>query len=231
MLVVILYSPIGSPENYVQNSFYPENQGVSFSGKIQNASRGSKFGGNNSSPAFTSPISLSENINFSNNPTISIEDNSIEVAQPEYKSVNRNTPKYAVANTSRYSNTSSDINNTNYSVTSKGSSIISKENSSGGSIGGGMGNSGAVIIGKTSDDNNSNPQLNGFIALNSIDLTIFSDLTPKQGAGYTPGSGATDPGEDPIGEPIPVPDGFWLLLLMAIGYTAMKYFKKKPQTV
>jgi len=114
-----------------------------------------------------------------------------------------------------------------YSVTSK-SNVMQNEKNSGGSLGGSLG---ATIISQTKNENNTNPQLNEFIALNSIDLSIFSDLTPKQGGGYTPGSGATDPGEDPTEEPLPVPDGFWLLLFMAIGYAAFKYLKKEPQTV
>jgi hypothetical protein len=186
---------------------------------------------NNSSPSFTSQNSLSASNNFSTSPTISLENKNIVVADPVYNTVNKNTLKYTVSNASKYTDIPLTINNTNYTVQSKRNNIISNQNNTGGSTGGGIVNAGTAIVGKTTEDNNSNPQINRFIALNNIDLSIFNDYSSKQGVGYTPGSGATDPGEDPTEEPIPVPDGFWVMLMMAAGYTAMKFFKKKPQTV
>lgn len=233
LLVAVLYSPIGSPENYIHNAYFIENQGVNFSGKIQNASRVSKYTNNYSVPSsFGSDNVLGESRKLANNPTISLDESKIEVAVPVYNSEKKNTANYKVSNPSSSSNNSSTINNATYSIQSKSNTIVPEHNNSGGGVVGGMGYNGGVIIGKTSDDdNNNNPEPNGFIALNNLDLSVFSDLTPKQGGGYSPGSGATDPGEDPIGQPIPVPDGFWLLLMMAAGYTATKYLKRKPQIV
>jgi len=236
MLVLILYSPIGSPENYVHNTYFIENQGVSFAGRIQNAPRAVNFSTDNSTSAFNTQNSIIANNSFANSPTISLDDNNINVATPDYKSVNHSTnnaSRYAVANASSYTNSVSTLsNNTAYNIQSNSSNIISNQNNSGSSFGGGMGNVGSIIIGKTNNENNPTPQLNGFIALNDIDLTVFDDLTSKQG-GTTSENGGMSPGGDPSSEsdPIPVPDGFWLLLMMVLGYTAFKYLKKKYQTI
>lgn len=225
LFVGILYSPIGSPEAYGNSHYFKQKLGVSFSGKILNASKSRRFGGSHSEPNGISMNNMGASTDFSSNPNISIDDNNIDAKVPEYSSVKKNTAKYVVANT----NTSSDSNNGNasYAVSVK-SNVISNQNSGGASGGDGIGNAGVAIIGKTSSGNdNQDPQPNGFAALN-VDLSIFNDLTTRQSGGaYTPGAGATDPGEDPIGPPIPVPDGFWLLLFMAVGYTSFKYIKRK----
>ncbi|MEI7501794.1 MAG: hypothetical protein WCJ61_00775 [Paludibacter sp.] len=224
LFVVILYSPIGSSDNYSQSQYFAPNQGVSFSGRILNASRNRSFNSNGSGSGLMSMNGLGSSADFKENPNISIENNNIDATMPEYNSTKKSTAKYSVANTN---SAGSSHENATYAVSMK-SNVISNQNS-GASGGGGIGNGSAAIIGKTSEGNNdnSNPQLNGFIALN-VDLSVFSDLTTtKAGVGYTPGSGATDPGEDPIGEPIPVPDGFWMLLFMAVGYSGLKMFKRK----
>jgi len=223
LFVGILYSPIGSPESYLQNHNFAQRQGVSFSGKILNASRSRSFSNIQSNSGAISMSNFGSSVDFKENTSISIENNNIDVTIPEYNSAKTNTAKYTVAN----SNTDvTTRENTTYAVSMK-SDVISNQNSGGATGGGGIGNDGAAIIGKTSNGNdNTNPQLNGFIALN-VDLSVFSDLTTtKAGVGYTPNSGATDPGEDPIGEPIPVPDGFWLLLFMAVGYSSLKMYKR-----
>ena len=224
LFVVILYSPIGSPDNYMQSSYFAPNQGVSFSGRILNASRNRSFSINNSTTGLLSMNGLSSSADFKENPNISIENNNIDVTIPEYNSEKKNSAKYAVANTYSSDNTHA---NTTYAVSDKSNSI-STQNSGSASGGGGIGNGGTAIIGKTSNDNNNNnPEPTGFTAL-TVDLAVFSDLTTtKSSVDYLPGSGATDPGEDPIGEPIPVADGFWVLLFMAIGYTSMKFIKRK----
>jgi hypothetical protein len=72
-------------------------------------------------------------------------------------------------------------------------------------------------------------------SLTDNDITsIIADLTTldntiknRQGIGYNPNSGATSPGEDPIGDPIPFGDGWLYMLFLAIGYTAWKVYKLK----
>ena len=223
LFVMILYSPIGSPENYVQSRYSSNIQGVSFSAKILNASKIKSTSSNYSESGLISMNIIGSNSNLQTDPNVNIEDKNINVTIPEYNSGKQNTAKYAVVNTN-----TSDANHetATYSVAAK-SDIVSNQNTGGFSGGGGIANAGGAIIGKTSNGNNNpNPQPTGFAAL-SVDLSIFSDLTTRQGGGYTAGSGATDPGEDPIIDPVPVPDGFWLLLLMAVGYTSLKFLKRK----
>src|SRR5450759_1973386 len=40
LLLVVLYSPIGSPDLYKQRKYFIENQGVNFNGGIKNAPKG-----------------------------------------------------------------------------------------------------------------------------------------------------------------------------------------------
>jgi hypothetical protein len=56
------------------------------------------------------------------------------------------------------------------------------------------------------------------------DLTTVQDptVTTRQGASAGALDGGTDPGGDPTGPPIPVGDGYWLLMLMAAGYAFWK---------
>ena len=112
LFVGILYSPIGSPDSYVQTSYYLQNQGVNFSGKIQNASKMSNLSVSKSSPSFKTQNNFSGDNSFSSSPTISLENKSIEVAEPEYNSDKKNAPKYAVSNASKYTNSSSSITTT-----------------------------------------------------------------------------------------------------------------------
>lgn len=63
------------------------------------------------------------------------------------------------------------------------------------------------------------------VAMNT-DVTSLENSFNRQSVGYTAGSGATDPGGDPTGDPIPVGDGWPLLLLFVSVYLCWKNFKK-----
>ena len=121
----------------------------------------------------------------------------------------------------------STVASSNMTLSSQSGQVFSNNKS--GSSSGGHGGSIASVLPSTifrSKTNNETEPQNGFTALNT-DLTSSDDLTASQGGGYTPGSGATDPGEDPLENPIPVSDGFWLLMLMAIAYSYFLFVKKK----
>ena len=49
LFVVILYSPIGSPNDYVESQYFAKRQEVYFTGKILNASKTRKFSISNQS--------------------------------------------------------------------------------------------------------------------------------------------------------------------------------------
>jgi len=58
--------------------------------------------------------------------------------------------------------------------------------------------------------------------------TLFEGyLNNRQSIGYSSNTGASDPGEDPIGSPIPVGDNCIFLLFLALGYVLWKEKCKK----
>ena len=59
----------------------------------------------------------------------------------------------------------------------------------------------------------------------SADIKSFDNNNTLRGVDYLPNTGATDPGDDPLGPPIPVPDGYGFLLLLGVVYFAIKRFK------
>jgi len=206
LLVAKFYSPISSPESNLPNSYFAKNKGVSFSERIANSPAFGGFGMHNSSSSL-----LRSRNSYSDQPIMSFNNNYI--ANTEYPS----------SETELSSN-----KNTTYSIQNIPIDVLPKQ-STNAAAPIGMG-SAISIVGKSTNDDGSNPQLNGFLAISNLDLSVFDELTPRQGGDYEPGSGATDPGEDPTEEPIPVPDGFWVLLAMLIAYAGIKYIKKKPLT-
>jgi hypothetical protein len=83
---------------------------------------------------------------------------------------------------------------------------------------------GAVVVGTTRQNNSSgdNATSSGVVAMNT-DFTVLANR--QQSNNYTPFSGATDPGDAPVGPPIPIGDGWIFLLLLAVGYTGWKKFR------
>lgn len=59
----------------------------------------------------------------------------------------------------------------------------------------------------------------------TADVKSFENNNTLRGVDYSPNTGATDPGDDPIGPPIPVPDGFGFLLLLGAVYLLYKRVK------
>ena len=131
-------------------------------------------------------------------------------------------------NSSSPSGVSSDIGGR--SVSSVGSSSLSSRNNSGGSSSGSSMSGMGTFSGKSSKSGVSS-QSTGMASL-STDLTGTSDNSGnKQSVGYTPGSGATDPGDDPTGDPIPVGDGWIFLLVLASVYGVWKGAKYRHSTI
>lgn len=224
LLVAMLYSPIGSPENYISSNSYGQHQGVTFSGKILNSPSSKSFAKNSSSGIFsgssiatTASLPTASSLPNSSFATTSASLNNL-ATPATVGSFTKRTANYAVATSSE----SAVSSNASYAVQS-GSTYSNEIKTSSGGFAGGQG---VTFSGRTSRNSTNTNTQTGFTALN-IDMTIFKDLNTSQGGGYTPGSGATDPGEDPIGNPIPVSDGYWFLLLMAVGYGYFKFFKKK----
>ena len=187
LALVIVYSPIGSPDLYTGNKYIVYNQGVNFSGGIANAPKVHNYAEQNITP-----------------------DLGIPAYTPEQKS-------YYVHSAG---GTSKINNGTNYSVSTPATGRT------GTTSGGGGGVSGIATFGFSRSTQSNPASANsgvGSISLTS-DLTTVQDptVTTKQGASAGALDGGTDPGGDPTGPPIPVGDGYWLLMLMAAGYAFWK---------
>lgn len=189
LALVIVYSPIGSPELYTGNKYIVYSQGVNFSGGIANAPKVHNY-----TEQYETP------------------DLGIPAYTPEQKTYTVNS---STASTSKINN------GTNYSVSTPvtGRTGITSSN-------GGGGVSGIATFG-FSRSTQSNPTSQntavGSISLTN-NLTTIQDptVTTRQGASAGALDGGTDPGGDPTGPPIPVGDGYWLLMLLAAGYAFWK---------
>ena len=182
LALVIVYSPIGSPDLYTNNQYIVYNQGVNFNGGIANAPKSHSYGEQNDLP---------------------------EVGLPTYTPA----PKTYTVNSSASSSTVTN-NQSSYSVSAP-SNI--RTSTSGSSAGGAV--TGIATFGSgRSSQNNAIDQNTGVSSLTlSSDLSGLQNtaVTTKQAASQTTLDGGTDPGGDPTGPPIPVGDGYWILMLMA----------------
>ena len=184
LLLIVIYSPIGSPDLYKHQIYYNQNQGVNFSGAIENAPR-------------VGNISTNEN-------------NDISI--PTYTAPRKNYSTYSVDAPKKNNSSAAST------VGSASGKTVSKQNNTTGN-GGSFGGS-SFSSSRKKADNNVSQQIG--VNTFSTDLSLNGDSTTRQSVDYTPGSGATDPGEDPEGPPIPVGDGYWFLMLLAVGYLVWK---------
>jgi len=82
-----------------------------------------------------------------------------------------------------------------------------------------------------SSGNNSGASSYGFIALATDVSSDGSTSSGASAADPTLINGATDPGGDPIGDAIPVSDGWIFMLMMVMGYAGFKDLKRKKLQV
>ena len=197
LLLVVLYSPIGSPDLYSNRQYFSANQGVVFDGAvIENAPSVSSSSGNNSSSS----------------------------SDPSFELTGIGNNSYSAS-----SSTSNDVNQGFGGGGSMNSGLESRQIKGGSSFGGGFGFGGSTNS-KNSKGNTSG-QVFGASSLGT-DLTMLGENnSTKQSVGYTPGSGGTDPGDDPNGPPIPVGDGWFVMLVFSIVFAIWKNYKQKPLSV
>lgn len=188
LALVVIYSPIGSPDLYTTKNYFVANQGVEFKSR---------------------EIANSPNFNFGS-------DNNNEIVLPDYSSSELKSSNYAVG---YYPTSNANSMASSYAVQSQN---YQKTNNRSGSMGAG----GATFI-----SNNGSSGTNGSsttVAMNNSITTLTSNLnvsngTPRQNASAST-NGGTDPGGDPTGPPIPVPDGWGFLLFLAAGYGIIKKY-------
>jgi len=186
LFIVVLYSPIMSPDLYSSNNYSIVNQGsVSPNDQIKNTPFICKNNANNSQS--TSFKTYESEENYFNNRVICSGSND-EKQESTTGSMSYSTDVYK--NIGNRSMMAAEV--------CLGNSTISK--SSKNDVASSM-----VSIQTLFDDNKNNRQ--------KID--------------YNPNYGASDPGDDPIGNPIPVGDGWMYMLFLALGYAVWKRFNPK----
>jgi len=188
LAVVIIYSPIGSPDLYTSNQYIVYSQGVNFEGGIANAPKARSY------------------------QTNEMPELGVPVYTPTTKSYATSAPASGASGLASQA--------TSYSAGASTTGRTAVAAPSGGSSGG-------IAVGTSSrkSQGNVSSQNVGLSAVSlSTDLNVVDPTVNKpQAVDYSPNSGGTDPGDDdPIGPPIPVGDGLWLLLLMAGGYALWK---------
>jgi hypothetical protein len=219
VLLALLYSPIGSPEDYVSSGYRNGAIGVDFKDQFQNVRYASSIYTQSSQPNDMGlpTASLPSTRVFENNNGMGI---GVEVKNSESVSQRRAPIQYEVA---MHQGGDMNTNNATYAVQISDNAITNQSDGGGGnSIG--FADQSATFAQSNSRKNNQ-PITSGLVAMN-LDLTVFGDLN-RQGLGASTND-ITDPGGDPTGPPIPVPDGFWFLLTMALSYLCwISIFKKK----
>ena len=190
LLIVVLYSPVGSPDLYTSPNYYVVNQSVMFKdGVIPNASKIKSSGEYNDNVPDLPEISESLHSNYaagySSAPATSSQGYSYDGGQ-----------------------TQSYQNNNAFGGAGGGGSFVVSGRSGGSAASSGFSmTSGISTMSMTSNVNAS---------------------APKQSSNaYIAGTGGTDPGGDPTGDPIPVGDGWGLFILFGICYAVYKRFLQK----
>ncbi len=187
LLLVVLYSPIGSPELYTPKNYFMANQGVQFSStSIVNYSP-SKSGYKRAYQDLSAPV----------------------YDLPDLK----DKTTYSVAGSEKTSRSATSYFNGAANPTDATHQNVSPS--------GGIDWNLKSLSGKSTKDN-STPQKTGFLAL-TTDISSLTTTGTRQGTGYALDSGGADPGGSPTGDPVPVGDGWELMILFMGGYLLFKW--------
>ncbi|MDD3320098.1 MAG: hypothetical protein PHS59_01505 [Paludibacter sp.] len=227
MLLLLLYSPWGSPDLYTNKVYFAENQGVNFSrvniGRASfqvnslNAGLGSIKAGIVALNSIRNAPSDGA-VNRTESPVIQVDDNYSKRKNENrhsannYPSTGKNSNRLIAYNripNSRKIKSENSSQSTSYSSNFGGSSSTNSS-ATGGSINS-FNSSATYAI-------DSSP-IASVSSLN-VDLTIFNDSTTSM-AMDSAQKGASDPGDGPI-EPVPAGDGWMFLLVLAAIYIIFK---------
>ena len=215
LLLGLLYSPIGSPDLYKHRNYFVENQGVNFSGV--EISRGSN------------EVSFLKVLKNATKSSSSYQDENADLNIPVVNDVQRRKFNYTVSGSSKSENKYvSGIKipaNTYRSIHSIKESDKSFSNSgnSGGGNDGGLSN---TFTSSKSSRNNGDSQ-NAGVNTAGVDLSLFGDSTANQINKNIQKAGMLDElSANLVDEPVPVPEGFGFLVLMAAIYCGYILFKK-----
>lgn len=188
LIIIVIYSPIGSPELYIENKYVVYNQGVNFSGGIANA------------PKLKLKTIQKYEEHVSILPTYTPEQKtySVKTYANMYRTVIPNTYRVSAVVAE---NRSTPIKINDYNEKDYAFNALRNRNF----------------------HKNTLFQDDGISSLNT-DLTLNDFTSNRQLTTESALDGGTDPGGDPEGPPIPVGNGFWILLILVVGYA---FYKRK----
>lgn len=193
LLILVLYSPIGSPDLYSSQDYYSENHSFTNQGVIANAPKWNHTSDNNE----------------------------VALDIPDVSSHLNTT--YHVGN---YQSASGGFQGSSYSVHSQ--NYQNSKSSGFASPGGGGGSFIALRSSGNIGGFTGTTLTNGMTSM-SLTTDLTNSTTRQSAYNYVSGTGGTDPGGDPTGDPIPVGDGWGILIFFGVCYASFKrkYFIKR----
>jgi len=206
LLVAMLYSPIGSPDLYYKKNYYLADQGVNFNRiKIKNE-----------------PSNILESEYYSTDFETNSNYRSTNYTQNNSYLADNTSNKYSLSSVGTINNNSNGVNSPSQftsgsisleSVKFRNSSRNQKEENI---------NRSSEVSFMSDISNSINTSTSNNLIASSLDLSIFSDINSTETNGYAQKVGIISPGEDdPNGDPIPVGDG-WILMLVFGGIYSLK---------
>ena len=205
MLLLLLYSPWGSPDLYTKKIYFAENQGVDFRiCDIKNAPKSGYVQSN------------------SQNNEIAVEDYYSERNKQVHKSGSYSSG--SAVSTSRIISMNKAQGSGSFHVlsSSKSNEIHTGSTSSGGGSSFGGESFGSVST-SGNKANRTSPADTG-ITSTSVDLSMFGDSTVLLASNTAQkADGYVDPSGDPMNEPIPIPEGWSFLFLLTGIYAFIKF--------
>jgi len=235
ILLAILYSPLGSPDLYYTRNYFSENQSVNFNGI--GIFKGLKDVGSIQSKVSSLKSSVESLKTISNSRKSKGSDygsasdlNVPNVADKNKKRYQSSSADYSELNKRNGNTNSPKINKSGSSITNSGVSVSNNSQSGNNSGSNGGGSSESFSAGSHGNSHaTSNSQNPGAISVVSVNLSSI-DSTSLLASNYSAQKSTQfiDPGAgDPLGDPVPIPEGWGYLILLAVGYSLYIVFKNK----
>lgn len=222
MLLLLLYSPWGSPDLYNKRVYFAENQGVNFNNRIISSAtlQVGAIKANVGSLSYVANAPKNGSIGDSQNTELNVPDNYSKRKTTTKISANNYTGANSKSNRIIAYNKISKSSVATRNVNSAGGGSIS--NNGGGNSESTTSNTGSFASSNINDSSVGSTlnQSTGISAVN-VDLSLFSDSTNMQATDSSQKVDA-DPGDNPV-EPVPVPEGWGFLLALAAIYIGIKH--------
>ena len=231
LLLAVLYSPLGSPDLYHPRKYFAENQGVNFN--VTSISHGSKDVSSINSKVSSIKGNVGSLSSVKNSPK-GKTGGSNQDAELNVPNVSGKRQKQYQTSASSNSKTqggsvaAARINKSGVAIRNSGIASTNNSNTSTNSAAGNGASGETASLGSNRSSNNSlnsqNSVLSGVSSnISSVDSTAL--LASNYSARKT--SEFIDPAGDPLGDPVPIPEGWSCLALFAISYCIFIFFKNR----